>query len=293
LLGRGQVLATERQQLVAALADAQANFGGTVAQSDQIKDLTAQIEELNVSLVENSAALISNTVSARQAAIDAITGRGSFMGGVFGGLTSIVQAAGVLTGTLDVGRLLDIAQRAGDTLRSTGEGLRDQLASGFGLDLHGIGGQSLVDVLKSLNFTSIETSFTVEQKQQFESLIGAIIDNEQAVQQNTQSVRDLTQTQTQSFSSSAWQLFRQAIFTGSGGLLPQYRVPMMASGGTILTDGMIYAHAGEILPARVTRDLTQRDGDTIVNVTSPTEVLDPGYVGTVLAFRRSIDRATR
>jgi hypothetical protein len=289
---RGSALGDQRSSLQGQLGAAQAGFDGSVAARQQIEDLTDQIRELDVSIEENKDALISNTTATRQSAIDRITSRGGFLGGVFGGLNNIVQTLGTITGQLDVSKLAELMTSAANILKQTGVGLRDQLLTGFGIDLHGATGQGLVDVLKNLNFDQIESSFTVEQKQQFEQLINAIIENEGALQQNTQQLQDLQATQNQSFSSSAWQIFRQAIFTGSGGLLPQFAIPAMASGGTVMSEGLIYAHPGEVMPARISRDLPASGGDTTnVYVTSPTEVLDPGYVGTVLSFRRALERA--
>jgi len=69
----------------------------------------------------------------------------------------------------------------------------------------------------------------------------------------------------------------------------------MASGGSILSDGLIYGHQGEVVvPAQVSRDQSWQGGDTNnIYITNPTEVADPGYIADVLSFRRSLGRATR
>ena len=46
------------------------------------------------------------------------------------------------------------------------------------------------------------------------------------------------------------------------------------------------------MPARISRDRPPSSGDTNVYVTSPTEVLDPGYVASVISYRRSLERAS-
>jgi hypothetical protein len=289
LQARSGAIISQRDQLTKASA-----IAGALGRQDIVQQLIARIEDLNVQLFENAAAIRSNTVAARQAQIDAITSRGGFLGGVSGGLTSILQTIGARTGTLDVAGLKDLGQQAGTTLKQTGDALRQQLGETFGINLLGAYGTSLVDLLKTIDFDQIESGMSVEQRTQFEGLINAIIDNGGAVEQNTQALQDLTQTQEQTWSSSAWQIFRQAIFTGSGGLLPQYAVPLMASGGSILSDGLLYGHQGErIMPAQVNHDQSWEGGDTNnIYITSPTEVADPGHIARVLSFHRSLNRAT-
>jgi hypothetical protein len=65
----------------------------------------------------------------------------------------------------------------------------------------------------------------------------------------------------------------------------------MATGGMILNNGLIYAHAGEMVvrAADVMRGNTT--GDTNIYITSPTEVLDPYHVASVLSYRRSLQDA--
>jgi hypothetical protein len=55
-----------------------------------------------------------------------------------------------------------------------------------------------------------------------------------------------------------------------------------------LRSGMMLVHAGEdVRPAEISRDWGGADGDTYhLNVTTPTEVLNPTDVGRQLAFYR-------
>lgn len=296
LQARSSAIISQRDQLTKA-----ASIAGRLGRQDIVQTLVARIEDLNVTLFENAAAIRANTVAARQAQIDAITNRGSFLGGVSGGLGGILQSIGAQTGMLDVGRLKSVTQQAGDTLRQTGDALRQQLGEAFSTDarqlnLLGSYGTKLVDDLSRINFDQIEVGLSTEQRTQFEGLINAIIDNASAIEQNTQQLQDLNASQqVQSFTTTAWQLFRTAIFNGMGGLLPQFSVPLMASGGSIVSDGLLYGHQGEkIVPAGIMRDQSWQGGDTNnIYVTNPTEVADPGYIADVLSFRRSLGRATR
>jgi hypothetical protein len=130
------------------------------------------------------------------------------------------------------------------------------------------------------------------QQQSYRDLLQALIDNATATEQNTQAVEALAGTNAQSFSSSFWTQFRSAIFTGAGQLLPQYQmyVPGAQIGARVTASGALMVHAGEaVRPAMVARDWHggSSGGDTYhLEVTTPTEVLNPTDVGRQLAFYR-------
>lgn len=126
----------------------------------------------------------------------------------------------------------------------------------------------------------------------------------------TNAIKELTgELQPQTFSSIAWQWFRQAVFTGMGGLLPQYQIPHFQVGGIVERDGLIYAHRGEAVvppygmpvPAGVGAALAGRGyefggngqgrltkvgaSDTVnLYITQPTQVLDMEHLMATLAF---------
>jgi hypothetical protein len=232
LQDRGQSLADQRtglQQL-----QLQAMMQGNQGQVDALGD---QIADLSVSIDENTAAIASNTVAARQARIDAITSRNSFQTGAFGNLSGILDALGSLTGVTDIPGKIQLAQNAGNVLRQTGSGLAGQLSdlTGGAVNLAGLSPQQLVATLSSMNFDQQESGFNVEQKKQFEDLINAVIDNASALVSNTDQLKNLTGTTTQTWSSAAWQWFRQAVYNGNGGLLAQYQNPSL---GIVNPSGM-------------------------------------------------------
>jgi hypothetical protein len=83
-----------------------------------------------------------------------------------------------------------------------------------------------------------------------------LLQNEVARLKNTKATNELTcnLSKDQGFSSTAWEVFSQAIFTGSGGLLPMYQslFPSAAIGANVVNTGMLMAHAGEkVIPAKV------------------------------------------
>jgi hypothetical protein len=221
-----------------------------------IRSLTDQIEDIDLQLQENVAALKSNTIAIRNAEIERITGRGSFIGGVFGSLNQIVTTLGNLTGRMDIPKLVELARSTGVTLKETGTSLRKILFQDFGIDLLGKTSEQLIEIVRGLNFDQIMANFSPEQRTQFEGLINAILENENAVIANTQSIEELNGhiDNSQSFNSESWEKFRVAIFDGMGGLLPRLvdSLPHMAEGGHIYRDGPYYLHAGEdvISPTR-------------------------------------------
>lgn len=252
-------------------------------------ELQLKIEDLTVQLEENTLAIQQNTDQARQITIDAITNKQGFFGGVLDKGLSVSQAIGGLMGsTQNIPFQQGILQQQGVNISNASDGYKAilQKLSPIVGDLSGLHGESLVSRLIDLAKTDT-SGFTPEQQTQWQSLINLLLDNEGALAANTSALQTLTGTiDPQSFSTTSWEWFRQAVFDGAGGLLPNYAslVPSMAVGGMIKNDGMIYAHAGEtIVPASVASPYSST-GDVNVNLTSPTEVADPLYLGKRIAF---------
>ena len=281
---RGDILSRQRSDLL-ALADQLFIAGDRVLPYEIWQK---QIPELEAAIADNTRAAIDNTRAQRQYAIDRISGRGDFLGGIAGGLSGIVTTIGAISGTLNVAEMIQITQNAARTLRETGSGLRGQLASIFGINLAGLEGQAFVDRIQSIDFDAVTARMGDEDRNQFESLINAIIQNEAAVLQNTQELQNIKGAGTaQSFASSWWEIFRIPIFDGNGALLPDtMRVPSFGGGGTMTHDGLAYLHEG----GRVSNP--GEGGDFHLHVTNPTEVADPDYLFSVAEFYRSRRRAT-
>jgi hypothetical protein len=148
----------------------------------------------------------------------------------------------------------------------------------------------LVGISRGPAFDAIMKRLDPTQEAAFKDLITALIGNATALEQNTHAVNQLTQPGAQSFASTLWSTFRTAVFTGAGGLLPQYQmaVPTAAAGARVTASGMLVAHAGEtIRPASISRNYDNSGGDAYtLNVTTPTEVLNPTDVARQLAFYR-------
>lgn len=231
-------------------------FGPDVTEplEEKIWDLTAQ-------LAENEAAIYSNTVAIRQAYIDQIQERSGFVGGVFKTLESIVTGLGSLTGVVNQAKIVELLEAQANQLGGAGWELRGQLGAfsnermGGSLNwLLGLKGEELVAAIQSLDFRGIEEFLGPgsEAEKQFQALINAILENEVATIENTKQLEEaMKENQIQSFTSTAWQWFRKAIFTGMGGLMPAYAegTPFYgaAEGGEVGADGPFNLHRGELI----------------------------------------------
>jgi hypothetical protein len=289
LAASGQALTAQRTQLQSLLQTAagQGNLG-------QVDALTSQLADLDKTIADNIVAQQELTTQIRQSAIDAITGRASFQGGVFGNLMQLAQAVAANTqgtDTLTPGLL----QQQRDVITNALFALEDQLKA-FGINIGQVTGDELVNALKGLDFTTIEAQLTPGDAAQFEALINSIIDNGSQLEANTQAIDNLNgNLQPQGFSSSAWQWFRQAIFTGMGDVLPQYTIPSFDTGGPVIRGGLARVHSGEYVtnPAIKGAGMPVQEGDINIEVNEAGGETDPGYLAKRMAFERRATRAAR
>jgi hypothetical protein len=294
---RGGLLGQQRAAMLSLFNVARATGNMKV-----MEDLTKQILGLDVAIVENTKAIQDNTDAAFNYALQQATTASDFFIGINDAALAINNSLGTMSGVPNnaaQGTLLEqkdamLKERAA-TEKNFLSYLLNTVVPGIvsGSTLQGLAGNDIAPFLADVAKRAFATGkFDDTQMESIRNLINAILKDEQATVDNTTAIKGLNGAVTQSFSSAGWRMVREAMFTGSGGLLPQYKIPAMATGGRITADGMAYLHSGEkITPAGVDRTPV-REGDTNLYLTNPTEVLDPGWVGSVLAFRRSIDRAT-
>lgn len=120
-----------------------------------------------------------------------------------------------------------------------------------------------------------------------------LLDNQLALLQNTQSIKELDDNISDvfDFKSTNWQTFRKAIFTGNGPqVLPQFQsaIPQLATGGYIQRSGLAYLHAAEVVvPA--SQAGTRNSGPLVdtINFTQPMEVADPVAISNTIGFKLS------
>jgi hypothetical protein len=257
------------------------------------KNLINSILDLDVQIMENTAQQKELEVATRQASIDAVLGRSSFLSGAFGALQQLSTTIGG-EGAASSPFVVSMLQAARTSLETARGGLLSELlgASGGSVDLRGLTGQGLAEgIADTLNrWDTLTANMTESQRDQFNSLIQQLIDNENAIYTNTNQINELTGAMdTQTFSSAGWRMFRQAIFTGSGGLLPEYNIPQLATGGFITKTGLFELHAGEAVINSSGDNLPVQEGDVNVNVNMVRERADPMEI----AHRTQWARRTR
>jgi ribosomal protein L13E len=295
ILGQRQGVLTTQRAGLQTLID-QAFRQGNV---DQFNNLGDQIDELDIAMAENTQAIKDNSDAAFNLATQMINDRAGFATGIFSSAQGFFQALTQATGLDTSAQQLAALQATNATLADQQSGLRDQMAAllDFTPDwqqwLRNLSGADLVGYLSSLvaspTFSAYLDTLDQTQQQSFRDLISSLIGNATAVEQNTQAITDLTGATTQTFASSFWTAFRTAVFTGEGRLLPQYQmtIPGADIGARVINAGALMVHAGEVVrPATIQRGGDQGGDIYHLNVTTPTEVLDPVDVNRQLAFLR-------
>jgi hypothetical protein len=248
---RTGVLQTQRAELTGLRDRAGANIGLIQELNDQIAELTVQIAE--------------NTKAQFDAKVDESGARTTFGLNVTDLEKRIIELDGSISGQVDQSKILSNLQKRANILAAQ----RIELE------------QFMAEAVANKNQEAIN-NLTVQ-----------LLENEIATKENTVATNELSGVgKTQDFSSSSWLQFRRAIFDGIGNLLPQYAmsVPSAAMGANIAQGGLINVHSGEeIWPAKTNKLATSGAGTTeiktAVNITNPTEVADPVYLGNAIGWR--------
>lgn len=248
----------------------------------KIQDLANEMRDNTLQMKENEIATMANTTQLHQSIL-------SFRSGTVNSGIGVIKSIGALTGTTNNSLISSLLGKNTATLTSGRTNLLGDLNGLLGsLGIAGVSGtgESLISSL--VNLSSMDTTGWMQsQKDLFESLINALIDNEAAIVDNSQQLKDLNGNNDQGFSSYSWTAFRRAVFNGTGGLLPQYQsvIPHMAVGGSVVNDGLAYLHSAEVvLNKGQAKNWNGNSGNVAVHVTNPTEVADPVYLGNKLMF---------
>jgi chromosome segregation ATPase len=300
LSARGGILQTQRSGLQNLLAQAQAT--GNLTQIDNLSDAIA---DLDLSIAQNTQAVQDNTDAAFQATTAAINDKASFQTGIGGSAITFFQKLASITGIDTTTQQKGVLATNISTLGTQRQGLGKQLSSLLGPgyeNVQNLQGADLVNFLLSISsgplFDSIMSRLDPSQQSSFKDLVSGLLDNAEATQENTEQLRELNGSDAQGFTTSAFQLYRRAIFNGAGNLLPRFQLtlPHAAAGAQILSDGMIVGHKGEtITPAKVAAYDHGGAGDTNidVNLTTPVQVFDPEDAGRQIAFEFNKRKGSR
>jgi len=207
-----------------------------------IQDLTDQLAELDVTIQENTKAYFD----ARIADVNRVAGQGNT---VIDYQKQILELQGAISGVTDLAGELALEKQRTGVLDAQRESLMSLLqeAQAAGND------QGVIDLTNQL------------------------YENQIALLQNTQAINELngTATKPQQFSSTAWQWFRNAIFNGANGLLPQYSLSNMST----------LPMSSSITPAANANGTTIDNSKTVnLEINQAGEVVDPMVVGNTVAF---------
>jgi hypothetical protein len=262
--------------------------------TEAIEDLTTRLNDVRIAIIEESRTRMELVAAYRTTSTEIISGRAERATGLIGAAMGIVEKLGEITGAgsgATRGFLENIAEelaRAGrdivENVRggatefdAAGNSVLNQLVAAFAT-----GPESFATRLSELGPTiaALEATMGEAQRNSFQALIQSMLDNTTAVVDNTEQLNKVTQPNAQSFSSSFWTAFRTAIFNGTGGLLPQYQSMIPSMNGMAPNAGAFSLS----VPNR------SGGGDEYyhLDVTTPTQVLDPQDVGRQLGFFRKV-----
>ncbi len=257
---------------------AQARQQGT---QKAVEDLTAQIQELDVSILESNQTTQDLIVANRQLSIDLLKTRIDRVSSLLDSAKSIAEKVQALAGQVDPAALIKFAQEAVKDAVSAGASIAAEVQKTidkpetFGAQAgaaNGIlsqalaafkqGPQSFSDFILANRDAIADFAAGLGDNEQkvFNDLIDSMTNNTIATLDATQALQDLQSSVVQTFQSSAWQQFRQALFDGSGGIMPTFSLPSFDSGGEVLRAGVAKVHPGDIAVKGI------KPGQTISNV---------------------------
>lgn len=256
---RDKALGTQREGLQNLLRDVQTN-PATAGNLKAIQDLTDQLAELDVQMAENTKALF-------QARVDEVNARADYSLSINDLNKQIIDLTGQISGNTDQAALLASAQERQSILVQQGNDLTALLNDAI----------SRGDIQATQDLTK------------------AVLENRVAQLENTKAVNDLTgaTSQPSSWSTSSWQWFREAIFSGMGNVLPQYTVPVAQTGGLAAKSGLYHLEAGELIvnPDRSNVQTTQ-EGDIHLTINEAGRPVDITEIVGAVSFARKHLRAS-
>ena len=232
---RGATLAQQRAELQGVLGAAM-NQGNIAL----IQDLTDQLAELDVTIQENTKAYFD-------ARVEEVNSRIGFSLNINDLMKQIAELEGTAAGQLDQARISNLLMERGNILSSQRLQLEALLA-----EAQATGNQQAIN-----------------------DLTVALLENQIATLQNTAAIDEANglMKDPQSFTSTAWTWFREAIFSGMGQVLPQYD-PINLMGGV---------NTGAVIYPAVTNS-TSTGGNTNITLNEVGRPVDLTEVSSVIAF---------
>ena len=260
-------------------AEAEGNEGATAELTGKIETLNTTIETNNQTIKETA----TQMVTAMQQLATSMTqaGESAAQSGV-----SYLQKYGELYHVNTLPAQLELLKGNAGTLgkekTSIDEGLTGMISSAPGVG----------PILEKLSHASGAEVFTLAQQlfnspafkelepavqQALENIVGSLENNTTATLENTKQILELEGKllNPQTFSSSAFQLFRASVFTGMGGLLPSYAAPL----GVEPSGNPAFTGAG-----RPEGEVHNGDKYFHTHIDTPLQVADPGHFGRAFDF---------
>jgi hypothetical protein len=273
-----------------------------------VQELTEKLEDLDVAIQEETATRRDLVYEYRQAALDIVTGQTDRSTGLIGSARDLFQKLADISGSEATAMLLRLAQQTATLLRDeatriiervnealgggefTGQagGVLAALSAAFGQ-----GPEAFASKLAELApiIAALESTMSEAERDTFQRLVQAMLENTGAVVDNTRETRDLTNSITtpQTWASSSWNWFREAIFNGMGDVLPQYRIPQLHSGGTVGRGGLFELAPGEIV-INPRGDNMPKTGDLNITVNEAGQPMDITHLANRMAFEMKSQR---
>jgi hypothetical protein len=235
--GPDRFFQTEQAGYVGLLGQAQAAGNVGLAQ-----ELTDKINELTVVIAENTKSARDARFAATQESFDYSTSINDLN-------KQLVEATDAATGQTSSAELLRLAQEKLALYQARAIEIQSQLTEAIAVG----------DVKATQDLTK------------------QLLENQIAVQNNTKAVNEITGAGSApaSYTSTAWQWFRSAFLTGTGGVMPQYTAPVMADVNSIGPNAT---------------SSTTNSGNTIntnIEINEAGGVIDPNQIASTVVFAQS------
>lgn len=247
-------IAQQRQDVISqSQTDTQALLAKVLATQPDNQKL---IDQLNDSLVELTVQMQEAKLADFQARLEDLNTRTGYDTTMNDLNAQVIQLQGAISGNTDVAQLLALAQAKQ---------------------------QTLIDKQNGLLGLQAEVS---PDSQQYKDLAQALLENKVAMLQNTQSINELngTVTDPQTFTSSAWTLFREAVFDGMGNVLPRYELPASA------VNNMLSSGAYNVNPGDTSMMSTTSEGDINLTINEAGQPVDTTELITTLGFLKKTNQ---
>jgi hypothetical protein len=241
---RANILTNQRDELIAR--QQQAAILGNIAVMEELDD---SISELTVAIAENSKAYF-------QARIEDVTSRNNFVLSLNDLDKQIIELEGTLAGAPNQEGLQTNLRRRGDLLS-----------------------RQRVELDNLINEARARGDDVAQQE-----LIASLKENQIAILQNTIAIKEASNLNNiQDFSTSLWTRFRQAVFTGTGKLLPQYQM-------AILPPVIAGTAAQTLMTSSANTTNAQRSTQTNININQVKEKADALEIARMNAWVQSTTR---